>query len=81
MAKKPISRAQDMGVSTKKLRRMATLRIERMHNMVLAIEQAWDELDDSVLGGVVVSIQNSIDLFEMELREIADYHEQPVELT
>lgn len=78
MAKKPLTRAQDSGISTKKLRRMASLRINRMRNAVLAIEQAWDELDDSLLGGTVTAFQEAIDRFEKELAEIADYQDEPV---
>lgn len=78
MARKP-TRAQEAGVSTKKLRRMASLRINRMRNAVLAIEQAWMELDDSLLGGTILAFQEATDRFEKELSEIAEYHDEPVE--
>lgn len=78
MAKLP-TRAQDAGCSTKRLRRMAALRINRMRSTVLAIEQAWDQLDDPLLGGVVRDLQTAIDAFEKELAEIAEYQDQPVE--
>ncbi|HZF96933.1 MAG TPA: hypothetical protein VEY92_01595 [Pseudoxanthomonas sp.] len=79
MAKKPLTRAQNSDVSTKKLRRMASLRIERMRNAMLAIEQAWAELDDSLLGGTVMQFNAAIDKFEKELAEIAEYHDKPAE--
>lgn len=78
MARKP-TRAQDSGVSTKKLRRMAALRIERMRRTALAIEQAWMELDDPALEGVVRDFENAVNQFEMALSEIAEYQDQPVE--
>lgn len=78
MARNP-TRAQDSGVSTKRLRRMASLRIDRMRNTVLAIQQAWDELDDPLLGAAVEAMQNAIDAFEAELSGIAEYQDQPVE--
>ena len=79
MARKPLTRAQDSGVSTKKLRRMASLRIDRMRNTVLAIEQAWDELDDPLLCEAVFAIQKAIDQFQVELSQIAEYHDEAVE--
>ncbi|MCD9088850.1 hypothetical protein [Stenotrophomonas sp. SY1] len=78
MAGKPRSRAQEAGISTKRLSRMAKLRCERMRCSVLAINQAWDPLDDAMVEAAMDKVIAAIDQFQRDLDEIAQYHDEPV---
>lgn len=77
MAREP-TRAQDAGVSMKRLRRMAELRINRMHGAAMAIRQAWSQLDDSQVDAAYDEIEGAICNLRQTLCEIAEYQELPV---
>ena len=79
MAKQP-TRAKDQGVSTKRLRRQAAIRIDRMQRAVMAIKQSWMETDDPLLDSALDAIHAAIERFESELAEIADYLDEPSEV-
>lgn len=74
------SRAKEQGVSTKRLRRQAAIRIDRMQRAVMAIEQSWLETDDPMLDTAVATIHAAIKKFESELADIADYLDEPGEV-
>lgn len=79
MARKPRSRAQEAGISTKRLKRMAAIRCERMRCGVLAINQAWEPLDDQMVERAMDKVMATINEFESDLAEIAQYQDEPVE--
>ncbi len=78
MAKKLPTRADDMGVDLKKLRRLTKARIATMCKCVNALDAAWNELEDSVLPGVFDDAAAAINALEVNLEGIAEYHDQPV---
>lgn len=79
MAAKNRSRAQDAGISIKRLMRMAKLRCERMRCGAMAVNQAWEPLDDIMVESAMDKLNAAIDQFEKDLEEIAEYHNEPVE--
>lgn len=74
----PKSRAQENGISTKRLRRMAHIRLERIRIAASVIRQEWNALDDLTVDEAVRSFLEAADRLESDLAGIAEYHDQPI---
>lgn len=73
------SRAQENGASTKRLRRMAAVRLERIRRAAMAIRFAWDEqLDDPIVRADLDAFDECVDRLESDLAAILEYHEEPI---
>lgn len=72
------SRAQENGVSTKRLRRMAAVRLERIRTAVLVIRQGWDQLDDASTDELFDRFGRHVDELESDLAGVLEYHDLPV---
>lgn len=78
MAKEP-TRAEDLGVSTRKLRRFASIRIERLRRISMALLVQLDEqLDDQMARSDLAKFDEAINQLETDLTGVLDYFDEPV---
>lgn len=77
MAREP-SRAQDAGVSMKRLRQKTSVRLERIENTLLTLRWAWDELGDQTTGEPFDEVDRAVARLRKDLEEIGAYHDLPV---
>ncbi len=75
---RPSTRAEDANVSTKKLRRMASIRIQRIDRAAMAVRSAWDDLDDPMVVNAFDEFDAALQKLKNDLATIAEYHELPI---